>query len=800
MHSRTFGRLLALTIAMLMVIPAIPVIQTDDSDATGLDFSKDYYYNQLSESDKGLYREIYGCALNFSESLETGRGDWGLRETGGYILGAVRYDHPELFWLTNNCTYNEAGLIRFQYSMSKTEVEDAQAQIDDFVSNMTVDETDRKSIVDSLNSEIVSNTVYDKSAVGKTDAYYAHCITGVFIDGKAVCEGYALAFKYLCDIYDIPCICVVGEAVSGSERIGHMWNYVMMDGPVGLTSEKWYAMDVTWNDPLVGGYDSGTVHTDYTLVGKDSIIDLKKFCDTHILGNLSTYVDVPEIQLLKFILQTGPDGKLYFAFPSTYYYEKLTANGKIAYAAILEGVLNFENIIETGVIGDKAALDDARFALRLDRQDLFYIPRIATINSAAGTIEMEYSLDKASGTVTVTKETYDSMCNEILLALAPLEKELDGCEYDYQKVLAIHDYLVNSISYKKVGNAWSIYGALVEKQCVCEGYARTFQYVCALYGVEAIVVSGTGSSSGTGSENHMWNLVKMNYDIWYGMDVTWDDPVGQSEDSETSYTYFLVGTMTFNTKGRTFAESHVVDWGSHPAGSVFEDKLMPEISSVDYYIRPNSAETYEYVMNTTSSQSGAVFRESVTYAELEYALDRIQGVGVATMMFDDYSKIGMDAKNLEMLLSYMSDSSKTEMAFTSTHAKEKVNVIAVDMENTVYRFGIDGGIKLSDIGEGFTVKLYIPYKASGIDFVWAFIFAWDVASPTVPLPDCQYDGTYVSVPVTTLDTGYFVGSTPIEGVSVIALALGAMTIVFILLLILRHRHKKKKRARKERRN
>ena len=96
--------------------------------------------------------------------------------------------------------------------------------------------------------------------------------------------------------------------------------------------------------------------------------------------------------------------------------------------------------------------------------------------------------------------------------------------------------------------------------------------------------------------------------------------------------------------------------------------------------------------------------------------------------------------------------------------------------------------------------MYIPYKASGIDFVWAFIFVWDVENPTVPLSDCQYDGTYVSVPVTTLDTGYFVGSTPIEGVSVIALALGAMTIVFILLLILRHRHKKKKRARKERRN
>lgn len=68
---------------------------------------------------------------------------------------------------------------------------------------------------------------------------------------KPVCEGYARAFKLICDELGIPCVLVSGKA--NNEE--HMWNYVQME------DGNQYAVDVTWND--------STGNNGYFLVGKD---------------------------------------------------------------------------------------------------------------------------------------------------------------------------------------------------------------------------------------------------------------------------------------------------------------------------------------------------------------------------------------------------------------------------------------------------------------------------------------------------------------------------------------------------
>lgn len=55
---------------------------------------------------------------------------------------------------------------------------------------------------------------------------------------NVVCEGYAKALQYLCELGGIDCICASGTMVSGNESGPHMWNVVTLDG-------KNYLVDVT---------------------------------------------------------------------------------------------------------------------------------------------------------------------------------------------------------------------------------------------------------------------------------------------------------------------------------------------------------------------------------------------------------------------------------------------------------------------------------------------------------------------------------------------------------------------------
>ena len=105
------------------------------------------------------------------------------------------------------------------------------------------------------------------------------------LDGRTgssgpVCEGYARAFKLLCDRLGIPCVLVSGIVYPSGER--HMWNCVQMD------DGQWYGVDVTWNDPKSSKSSaarSGSETENYLLVGSDTFITSRTFGASHILRN-----------------------------------------------------------------------------------------------------------------------------------------------------------------------------------------------------------------------------------------------------------------------------------------------------------------------------------------------------------------------------------------------------------------------------------------------------------------------------------------------------------------------------------
>ena len=148
---------------------------------------------------------------------------------------------------------------------------------------------------------------------------------------------------------------------------------------------------------------------------------------------------------------------------------------------------------------------------------------------------------------------------------------------DYQKIKTIHDYLIDSIEYENdltQNNIYDVYGALVKKRCVCEGYAKAFQYLMNEIGINNTIVIGIATNSQNETENHAWNYVELN-NKWYAVDVTWDDPIitgGGKLSKKSRYEYFLKGSETMN-------ENHVSSGKFTEAGQIFR---YPELSLGDY--------------------------------------------------------------------------------------------------------------------------------------------------------------------------------------------------------------------------
>ncbi len=142
----------------------------------------------------------------------------------------------------------------------------------------------------------------------------------------------------------------------------------------------------------------------------------------------------------------------------------------------------------------------------------YYVVRkfSATTNSAGyiGKLyNLVYSVDDMES-VNKTREKIDGAVKEILFNIS--------CDMtDFEKVMTVHDYMVNNYIYD-ISDADQTYLILLDKVGVCAAYAEAFQHVMNVIGIESTIVKSD-------SMGHMWNMVKID-GRWYHADVTWDDP------------------------------------------------------------------------------------------------------------------------------------------------------------------------------------------------------------------------------------------------------------------------------------
>lgn len=151
-------------------------------------------------------------------------------------------------------------------------------------------------------------------------------------------------------------------------------------------------------------------------------------------------------------------------------------------------------------------------------------------------------------------EAFLSAKNKQILTAAKnvISQKITSGMNDYQKELAIHDYITtwSNFDWAVLGHgavaedSKTPYGVLINRNAMCHGFSSCFQLFMKMLDIECVTVFSTSS----GSTPHSWNVVKIEGD-WYCVDTAWD--------STSGHAYFNVTSQYLKNRGYRWDEKSV---------------------------------------------------------------------------------------------------------------------------------------------------------------------------------------------------------------------------------------------------
>lgn len=275
-------------------------------------------------------------------------------------------------------------------------------------------------------------------------------------------------------------------------------------------------------------------------------------------------------------------------------YTTLSDTEKVLYNAMVTGLKNGKSSIRVDyspvlTSADYKSIDFLKLleAFGLDHPEYFYVTSLRHSYAAYSNGDVVYIIlqPRSVSYYDSSVELYTSdeipECAEQLQSIVESIDLKFSNRYEFVKVL--HDYLCNSITYvNNYSRCHDAYGALVEGEAVCQGYADAFKLICDYYKIPAVCLTGTANGGA-----HMWNAVQMDDGLWYYFDVTWDD----QGESGIFYDFFLVGGKTLDTYfGKSaFSESHISDGAPYlPSISYADEKYSQSLHNTAFKATYNS--------------------------------------------------------------------------------------------------------------------------------------------------------------------------------------------------------------------
>lgn len=222
-----------------------------------------------------------------------------------------------------------------------------------------------------------------------------------------------------------------------------------------------------------------------------------------------------------------------------YCYNLLSDSSRLLYREILEAVIGWKKKKVSTL--DVSELNTVYNYVLADHPEIFYSNGIHYTQSSLNgvvtsiTVEGQYSMTQE------TASAYEaSLRTAIENILAAVPGYLDGTETDdFTKLKYLYDYIITNTEYEEGSDEnQNIISVLLNHRSVCNGYAKTFQYLSQLMGIPAILVTGYAEGG-----LHAWNVALMD-GAWYQFDVTFGDSQmsrdssGKADSSFINYAYF----------------------------------------------------------------------------------------------------------------------------------------------------------------------------------------------------------------------------------------------------------------------
>ena len=201
------------------------------------------------------------------------------------------------------------------------------------------------------------------------------------------------------------------------------------------------------------------------------------------------------------------------------YYRRTTLTGEQqkAYDEIAVGASQYLTKIKISAAVSFGEVEIIYRAFTLDHPEVFWY------GNGFFATGPEKNIDDINLSLLFDASEIPSLKREVEAEAHRIVDEIPDGTSDIEAELVLYKYLASNLEYDlEAENAYTLYGALIGKRCVCQGFAEAFQYMCNMLGIPCISVVGMATNGRGETEAHKWNAVKIG-GKWYPVDATFGE-------------------------------------------------------------------------------------------------------------------------------------------------------------------------------------------------------------------------------------------------------------------------------------